>query len=202
MLEIKSIIEKAKSLLGEPTVNVEITYESFKDILDVAKSQWKTYSNASKIEENKLESMRDYWIECFFYALCKETLSMIRGKYDGDLPTPGIKLKLEYKRLLEESQKEKTRLLNLLTPIQDQILVAVYIAVKNADPKDIPDIVKKLSETIQIPGFTFLYLADPESTCSRIECIYPTFKVEEKIEKELILKLEKIINKIEYEKQD
>lgn len=88
------IAKRVRSKLGEPIMGVEIDDEQMSQLYSNAILNWYLYSNLSKIEIEKLKTIDQEWIENYFQALCKETIGMIRGKYNGNLPIPGSEITL------------------------------------------------------------------------------------------------------------
>ena len=61
-----------------------------------------------------LNSPGQQWVRRWFTAYCKETLSRVRGKFSGNLKTPGSEVVMDYQSLATEAKDEKTKLLEEL----------------------------------------------------------------------------------------
>ncbi len=73
------------------------------------------YSNIpyNNIPYNTINQVGRQWIRKYFLALCKETLGMIRQKYQ-QIPIPGGEVTLDGAELRNEAQQEKTDLITQL----------------------------------------------------------------------------------------
>lgn len=72
-----------------------------------------------------INSMGQQWIREFTIALCKETLSLTRGKMDT-IPIPGNNIKLNYGELYAQAQAEKEKLYeNLEKMLEDTSYQAI-----------------------------------------------------------------------------
>jgi hypothetical protein len=182
MINATKTIERVKRKLGAPVRNVELTDEQMTSLLKDAQETFYLYANMAGMSETEQDIIEDAWIKKFFYALCKETLGRIRGKFDGAINVPGINdLKLDYQSLLEEAGKEKYFLkyaifkekeLLKCNHIESAILV-VYLNIGSMDNSDVDKYIKEIQQKMETPkGFT-TYFLPVRTTESRIECIYP-----------------------------
>lgn len=62
-----------------------------------------------------LNSPAKTWVRRWFFATAKETLSKVRGKFEGNLQVPDATLKMDYTSLATEGKDEKTKLIDELT---------------------------------------------------------------------------------------
>ena len=108
MIDATKTILRARRKLGAPIVDIELTDEQMTSLLKDAHETFRLYANMSDMSEQKFCSIEDSWVKKYFYALCKETLGRIRGKYNGTLPIPGGDLKLDFESLLLEAATEKS----------------------------------------------------------------------------------------------
>ncbi len=68
-----------------------------------------------------INSMGKHFIRRYCLALCKETLSQVRGKFGGSVPAPGITLTLNSSVLAAEAKEEKQQLREELVKILDEL---------------------------------------------------------------------------------
>ena len=61
------------------------------------------------------------WVRRWFYATAKETLSKVRGKFEGNLQVPDATLKMDYQSLATEGKDEKTKLIEELTGTEGKL---------------------------------------------------------------------------------
>jgi hypothetical protein len=54
------------------------------------------------------------WVRRWFFATAKETLSKVRGKFEGNLQVPDANLKMDYASLATEGKDDKTKLIEEL----------------------------------------------------------------------------------------
>jgi hypothetical protein len=62
-----------------------------------------------------LNNPSQQWVRRYFIAMCKETLSRVRGKFSGNLKTPDTELTMDYQSLASEAKDEKDKLIVELT---------------------------------------------------------------------------------------
>ena len=62
-----------------------------------------------------LNNPSQQWVRRYFIAMCKETLSRVRGKFSGNLKTPDSELTMDYQSLATEAKDEKEKLIVELT---------------------------------------------------------------------------------------
>lgn len=191
-------IKKARLKLGEPVMSVELEDEQIVNCFAEAVSNWELYALLSNLSEDKLNKISSYWVENYFFALCKENLARIRSKFQGKLPLPGTDVTLEYESLLTESDREKENLIGLLIPVQKKMVLAFYINVGNMEHSDVKPYIENIKKlaTNKNEIHYFIPVRDQET---RIECIYPNFTNDEEIKSKLNIILDDIINKIQNE---
>lgn len=61
-----------------------------------------------------LNSPGKQWVRRWFTAYCKETLARVRGKFSGNIKTPGSEISMDYTSLATEAKDEKTKLMEEL----------------------------------------------------------------------------------------
>ena len=64
---------------------------------------------------NKLNSPAQAWVRRYFFAKGKEMLGRVRGKFGGNVKTPGSEIVMEFDSLLAESKDEIAKLVEELT---------------------------------------------------------------------------------------
>ena len=74
-----------------------------------------------KIGWTDLNNPAQQWVRRWFIAYCKETLSKVRGKYEGNLQVPDATLKMDYVSLATESKDEKSKLIEELTGAEGRL---------------------------------------------------------------------------------
>ena len=74
-----------------------------------------------KIGWTDLNNPAQQWVRRWFIAYCKETLSKVRGKYEGNLQVPDATLKMDYATLATEAKDEKTKLIEELTGAEGRL---------------------------------------------------------------------------------
>ena len=74
-----------------------------------------------KIGWTDLNNPAQQWVRRWFIAYCKETLSKVRGKYEGNLQVPDATLKMDYASLATESKDEKSKLIEELTGAEGRL---------------------------------------------------------------------------------
>lgn len=192
MYNIKEMSKRVRHLLGEPTVTVELQEETMSSLLSISINQWYMLSELSKLSLDKLNTIEARWVESYFQALCKENLGRIYGKFNGNIQVPGFEASLNYQDLLLESEKEKNHLEELLIPISEKILIAVYIKVNSLDSEEVKQIMNKLSKKIKVRGFQFLFIPTTNQD-TKIECVYPISSLSEENQKNINSKIETIL---------
>lgn len=188
----KSIADRIRSRLGEPSISVELLDYQMKDLFYIAVKTWNLYSTLSKIEKDKLENIEYEWVEKYFQAICKESLGRIRNKYNEESNIHINDIKLEYQSLLIESKNEQTELIGLLMPTTNKIILAAYINIGNLDESDINKYMGKIRDTMSINKFFELFLVPVRDQETYIECVYPNFVYDEELKnkaKEALLKI-------------
>lgn len=196
----QSIIKRVVSKLGGPLISIELDEEQMSDLFTTAQRDWHLYSPLSKLEEKQLTEIENVWIESYFHALCKETLGRVRGKYQNGIPIPGVdKIVLDSENLLTESLQEKEKLIGLLIPPANKIMLAVYINVYNMPDEDIKEYARKISAQLKKDNSYSFFIFPVKDQNTRIECIYPNFVYDEQIKEKLNICLDNIINNLKNE---
>lgn len=205
MIDATKTITRVRRKLGAPIRQVELTDEQMTSLLKDAQETFYLYATIADMDREKQNAIEDAWIKKFFYALCKETLGRIRGKFDGKISAPGVEdLKLDYESLLSEAIKEKCflkyaifgdkALLNC-TKVENSILV-FYISIGNLDERDVAKYLENIQKKMTPPtGFT-CYFLPVRNQDSKIECIYPVSSELDEEGKHVINKLEDYLNEL------
>jgi hypothetical protein len=76
------------------------------------------------IPYTNINSIGKQWIRRYALALSKEMLGQIRGKFGGNIPSPGVTITLNASALLGEADKEKTALRDELVKVLDELTYA------------------------------------------------------------------------------
>jgi hypothetical protein len=76
------------------------------------------------IPYTNINSIGKQWIRRYALALSKEMLGQIRGKFGGNVPSPGVTITLNATALLGEADKEKTALRDELVKVLDELTYA------------------------------------------------------------------------------
>jgi hypothetical protein len=76
------------------------------------------------IPYTNINSIGKQWIRRYALALSKEMLGQIRGKFGGNVPSPGVTITLNATALLGEAEKEKTALRDELVKVLDELTYA------------------------------------------------------------------------------
>jgi len=205
MIDATKTITRARRKLGEPLINVELTDEQMTSLLKDAQETFYLYATMAGIDRNRQDTIEDAWIKKFFYALCKETLGRVRGKFDGKLSIPGTDgFTLDYESLLAESIREKCflkytifgdkELLNC-AKVENAILV-FYISVGSLENRDVAEYVDNIQRKMTPPsGFT-CYFLPVRNQESKIECIYPVSGELDEDGKHVINRLEDYLSEL------
>ncbi len=180
MIDTQKIIESAKMKLGAPIRSVELNDEQMACLLDDAYEAFILYSEIADLEEKKFFRIQDNWIKKYFFALCKESLARVRGKFSGKMQVPGADIELDYKSLLIESDREKRFLRylilkdeNVLNNNSDEVILVFYVNTGGLDNNDVSEFMESVKKSLdKNDGFTkyFIPVRDIET---KIECIYP-----------------------------
>jgi hypothetical protein len=64
---------------------------------------------------NELNTPAQAWVRRYFFAKSKEMLGRVRGKFGGNVKTPGSEIVMEFDSLLSESKDEIAKLVEELT---------------------------------------------------------------------------------------
>lgn len=178
MISPEKMINGAKMMLGAPIVSIELSDEQMYSLINDAQDSLVLYSEIAKLEEKDYMRIESLWIKKYFYALCKEALGRIRGKYDSNLPTTGGDLKLNYKELLTESYREKKFLKYLILKdnnvlnSNDDIILVFYVNIVGVDSYEVREYINKVKKNLDKHDSVTKYFI-PCNGETRIECIYP-----------------------------
>ena len=174
MFEREEIIEIAKSRLGHPIVQIELTDEICNNLFSDSVSTFEYYATLSKnYESNSLNKVtkkeffeiRYNWVLRYFTASLKESLGNVRGKYSGEINTPEGLIKLDYSHLTRESESEKIAIIKDIYPqyeynVSPFVLLGVYVSVGNLSSKDISSMLLKIQKDFKssLPDFIKLVI--------------------------------------------
>lgn len=204
MIDATKTIERAKIKLGAPIIDIELTDEQMTYLLKDAHETFYLYAMLSDISKSKQDSIEDAWTKKYFYALCKETLGRIRGKFVNGITISGLEnIKLDSESLLQESIREKNLLKYMIfgdkeflknSDIQNAVLV-FYINTGNMGGEDVEILMKDIRDKIgKIPGFRIFLL--PIKGESRVECIYPVSEELDENGKNVINRLSEYLDEL------
>ena len=176
MIDTQKTIERAKIILGAPICNIELTDEQMAYLIDDAYDAFNLFSEIADLPTNKYHRIQKYWISKYFYALCKETLARIRGKFEGKLAVPGTDLKLDYESLQNESEKEKRLLRHLILQEKDvnkfnEIILVFYINIGNMSSSDVESFMRDVQKKLKGSDDFIKYFIPINEGETRIECI-------------------------------
>ena len=162
-MTLEKLINIAKAKLGYPSVELEITDEMFHDLFSEACNQFILYSKLTKeLSQEKISQIEENWIGQYFFALVKESLGNIRGKFSGIVKTPGSDLKLDYLHLLKEAEAEKKALIKILYSDYDYenneevAIVAAYINIGNLPTEGVAELCENMKESFKQTFPTFI----------------------------------------------
>jgi len=201
MINTQKTIERARLMLGAPTRSVELTDEQMASLIEDSYDALQLYSRIAEISKDKYEQIEGYWIRKYFYALCKETLSRVRGKFKGKISVPGEDLELDYENLLRESAKEKRLLRHMI--LQDkniidegEIILAFYINIGNLEQKRVSDVINEISKKLSGNDTFVKYFIPIYDGETRIECIHPNCSDQIDVNPSTIEKLNNYLQKL------
>lgn len=210
MIDATKTMERARRKLGAPIIDVELTDEQMTSLLKDAQDTFFLYATISDMSITKREQIEDVWIKKYFYALCKETLGRIRGKYVDGMPIPGgVNIKLDFESLLQESIREKCFLKYMIfgdkellkhTNTKEAVFV-FYINTGNFEYEDIDNYIRNFSEKFRKPGF-INYFIPVQQQETRVECIYPVSTELDEDGKNVINRLNEYLDELTKDKND
>jgi hypothetical protein len=99
----------AANRMGYPVIEIELLDIQFYASYEEAAYEY-VARKISSFKYGEVKPSGKTWIKKYFLALCKETLGMIRKKYQT-IPIPGGQMKLDGDELVVEARVEKERLL-------------------------------------------------------------------------------------------
>jgi hypothetical protein len=185
MIVIENVFKRAKAKFGGKIMNFELEEETLHLLYSDAIKKFTLYSDLSNRPLEKIELIKDNWIESYFSTNIKEALGNVRGKYSGEAPVPGADLKIEYKHLLEEAIQERKALIRLIidneykgndiTKDDDFVLIAVYLNVGDAEHEQVSEICTKVTNMLSegTPAYVKHYVLPVKNQETRIELVYP-----------------------------
>lgn len=188
MVILKNVFERTKAKFGGKIMNFELEDETLHLLYSDANKKFNLYSDLSNRPLDKIELIKDNWIESYFSANVKEALGNVRAKYSGfHIPSPaeGENITIEYKHLLEESNQERKVLIRLIldneykgndiTKDDDFVLLAVYLNVENADYEQTAEICTKVTTMLSegTPAYVKHYVLPVRNQETRVELVYP-----------------------------
>jgi hypothetical protein len=89
------------------------------------------------------------WIRKYFLACCKETLGIIRQKYQS-IPIPGGEVTLDGAELRSEAQEEKTKLVDDLNLMLEKASKTAQAEAKATEAEKLQDVLKRIPSLIYI----------------------------------------------------
>ena len=89
------------------------------------------------------------WIRKYFLACCKETLGMIRQKYQT-IPIPGGEVTLDGAELRSEAKEEKNKLIDDLNGMLEKASKTVQAEAKATEAEKLTDVLKRIPLKIYI----------------------------------------------------
>lgn len=114
--EQQIIIERVLARLGDPIIFVEINNkELLNKLLKIATDEFNFLYLINGLTHDLIDDrdikFKNYWVERFFSALCKESLARMRGKFTT-FPTPEATFTSQYdaNNLCNEAISEKAEL--------------------------------------------------------------------------------------------
>jgi len=209
MINATKTIERARRKLGAPIIDVELTDEQMTSLLKDAQETFYLYAKIAEMPIYKQDEIEDAWIKAYFYALCKETLGRIRGKFGGKITLPGVETTMEYESLLSESEREKCMLKYLVTKDKETLSFAqtknavfvMYINSANKDRIETQEMIMDLEKRMKkIPGFTYYLI--PTQGETKVECIYPVSDELDESEQHVIDRLNNYLNELKSEENE
>lgn len=129
---------------------VKFTFPSdpFKPTLPYEDSSIDGVSNLSNvpfgnIKYSRINQMSRHWIRQYTFALCKETLGLVRSKFSS-VPIPGSELQMNGSDLISQGREDKTRLLDGLRETMDKLTYQKLLEADSAQADAMTNILKKV----------------------------------------------------------
>jgi hypothetical protein len=97
------------------------------------------------------------WIRKYFLACCKETLGMIRQKYQT-IPIPGGEVTLDGAELRSEAKEEKNKLIDDLNGMLEKASKTVQAEAKATEAEKLQDVLKRIPLKIYIGVWVSLFI--------------------------------------------
>lgn len=195
MIDAVKTIERAKRLLGSPIIEIELEHDQMISLLKNARETFYLYTELSDMSISKQDLIEDAWITKYFYALCKETLSRVRGKSNlgfeyNDYETLQEEAASE-KRFLKYAIFKEKEILNELE--KSGIILVFYVNIGHMPMHEVENYILNLTAKLKKPGFT-QYIIPVRDQESKVECIYPTTNSDNTTLKELDSYLKELTN--------
>jgi hypothetical protein len=89
------------------------------------------------------------WIRKYFLACCKETLGLIRQKYQ-QIPIPGGEVTLDGAELRSEAKEEKTKLIDDLNAMLEKSSKTAQSEAKSLEAEKLQDVLKRVPTLIYV----------------------------------------------------
>jgi hypothetical protein len=97
------------------------------------------------------------WIRKYFLACCKETLGMIRQKFQV-VPIPGGEVTLDGAELRSEAKEEKTKLVDDLNGMLERASKTVQAEAKATEAEKLQDVLKRIPLKIYVGVWVSLFI--------------------------------------------
>lgn len=182
------LIERTKQKLGYPIIQIEITDSQIAASLQESINTFNMLTSLSCMDDSMKSKIEKGWITKYLFALSKETLGLIRGRFNEVLPDLSVNANIDYKHLISDGREDQLLLTyliskdeNILRKIKnDKIILSLYLnSNKYLNHEDTIYVIKKLEKLTDAKIITFKTEKE-----SRVECVYPNI-VSEKVECEI-----------------
>jgi len=95
------------------------------------------------IQYSKINQMSRQWIRQYTFALCKETLGLVRSKFSS-VPIPGSELQMNGSDLISQGREDKQRLLDSLSSTLEKLTYQKLLEADAAQAESMLNILKKI----------------------------------------------------------
>lgn len=95
------------------------------------------------IRYSRINQMSRQWIRQYTFALCKETLGLVRSKFSA-VPIPGSELQMNGSDLISQGREDKTRLLDGLKETMDKLTYQKLLEADSTQADAMTNILKKI----------------------------------------------------------
>ena len=95
------------------------------------------------IKYNRINQMSRQWIRQYTFALCKETLGLVRSKFSS-VPIPGSELQMNGADLISQGREDKVRLLDGLKETTEKLTYQKLLEADSAQADAMTNILKKI----------------------------------------------------------